>query len=87
MGLEVGVLLFLIFAITGLLALKVPKPAPPKPLGPAELVCPRCKTKITRTCPNCQSPIPKPAMECPKCHITAKSIPCTVCKTEIHSVA
>lgn len=86
MGLEIGVLLFLIFSITGLIALAVPKPKPPEKPDPLKVVCPRCKTKTERSCPNCGNAIPKGTLLCPKCNIAAKSIPCALCKTDLQSV-
>lgn len=61
-----------------------PATIPPPPLN--QVRCPRCGTMNLRSCPNCGTIIPQGTLHCPACHITAASLPCKVCGTDLRNI-
>ena len=82
--------LFLIIVILVIYLLYIAaQPRPPTAISPPPLHqvrCPRCGTMNLRSCPNCGTIIPQGTLHCPACHITATSLPCKVCSTDLRNI-
>jgi hypothetical protein len=80
-------LVIVVFIIYLIYIASLPRPsAPTAPPLPAHVHCPRCGTPNFRSCPNCSTIIPKGTLACPACHITATSLPCRVCGTDLRNI-
>jgi hypothetical protein len=81
-------LVIVVFIIYLIYVASLPRPSAPTaaPPLPVHVQCPRCGTLNFRSCPNCTTIIPKGTLTCPACHITATSLPCRVCGTDLRKI-
>lgn len=84
MPFEVIFLVGIVAGVVGWLTLRLPPKKPPE--EKEEVKCPRCGAKNERKCPNCFEVLPKGSLTCGKCHLEAKSVPCSKCGTELRGM-